>query len=73
MEFVDWCPWDDSGKRPTQALQTAVQVLHKAGFVHGDLRSVNILVVGHSVRIVDFEWAGIADCAEYPFVMITLT
>lgn len=33
--------------------------------MHGDLRSNNILVVSGTVRIIDFEWAGIADEAAF--------
>ncbi len=69
MEFADGCRWDESVSKPAKALQDAVQVLHKAGFVHGDLRSNNILVVQGGVHNVDFEWAGIADQAKYPFFM----
>ena len=69
MEFADGCPWDESVSKLAEALQAAVQVLHEAGFVHGDLRSNNILVVQNGVHIVDFEWAGIADQATYPFFM----
>lgn len=70
MKFVvSGCPWDESVSKPAEALQAAVQVLHEAGFVHGDLRSNNILVVQDSIHIVDFEWAGIADQARYPIFM----
>ena len=43
MEFAGGCPWDESVSKPGQ--QGAVQVLHEAGFVHGDLRSNNTVVV----------------------------
>ena len=69
MEFADGCQWDESVSKPMKALQDAVQLLHHAGFVHGDLCSNNILVVQGGVHIVDFEWAGIADQAKYPFFM----
>ncbi len=69
MQFADGCQWDESASKPAKALQDAVQVLHEAGFVHGDLRSNTILVVQHGVHIVDFEWAGIANQATYPFFM----
>lgn len=68
MRFVvDGCPWDESVSKTAEALQAAVQVLHQAGFVHGDLRSNNIVQDG--IHTVDFEWAGIADQATYPFFM----
>ncbi|KAL0023718.1 hypothetical protein WJX79_006925 [Trebouxia sp. C0005] len=50
-------------------LQAAVQALHEAGFVHGDLRSNNILVVSGTECIIELEWADIADQAVYPVFM----
>ena len=69
MEFVDGCRWDESVSKPAKALQDAVRVLHEADFVHGHLRSSNILVVQDGVHIVDIEWAGIANQATYPSFM----
>ena len=65
MQFADGCQWDDFVSKPAKALQVAVQVLHEAGFVHGDLRSKHILDVQGVVYIVDFEWAGIVNQAKY--------
>jgi len=69
MEYVDGCLWDDAAEKPLAALQDAVQLLHKAGFVHGDLRSNNIMVVSSCVRLIDFVWAGVAEQVVYPFFM----
>ena len=44
----------------------AMEALHSNRFVHGDLRLQNVLVVGDSVRIVDFDWAGLEGTARYP-------
>ena len=44
-----------------ESLMTAVQLMHSKGYVHGDLRPQNILVVDNRVCILDFDWAG-----EYP-------
>ena len=39
-------------------LQRVINVLHKNGLVHGDLRPCNILVNGEGdVKIVDFDWS----------------
>ncbi len=51
MEYVDGCLWDDAAEKPLAALQDAVQLLHKAGFVHRDFRSNNIMVVSSGVRL----------------------
>lgn len=47
----------------------AMQRMHEAGFVHGDLRYNNILVdevAENSVRIVDWDWAGRQGEVKYP-------
>lgn len=68
-EYVDGCLWDDATEKPLAALQHAVQLLHGDGFVHSDLRPNNILVTSDGVRIIDFEWAGVAEQTVYPFFM----
>ena len=69
MEYVTGCLWDEATHKPFTELQAAVHLLHEAGFVHGDLRSNNILVVSGTVRLIDFEWAGVANEVAYPFFM----
>ncbi len=45
-----------------QSLNKAMCLMHKEGYVHGDLRPQNILVVeDKTVRVIDFDCAG-----EYP-------
>ena len=39
-------------------VRAAVDLLHSAGWVHGDLRDANILVKSDQVYLIDFEWAG---------------
>ena len=40
-------------------LRRAVETMHGEGFVHGDLRSPNVLVgPGGKVKIIDYDWAG---------------
>ncbi|KAK9823822.1 hypothetical protein WJX72_005747 [[Myrmecia] bisecta] len=69
-EFLeDACMWDDAMQKPHEQLHRAVNVLHSAGFVHGDLRGCNVLVAGGQVYVVDLEWAGIMGEAKYPFFM----
>lgn len=52
-----------------QALSRAVTLLHDNGFVHGDLRSPNILVGAAGVTVLDFDWAGREGNAFYPCVL----
>jgi hypothetical protein len=54
-------------RRVTQDLQRAVQILHDADFVHGDLREPNILVQkGGNVQIIDYDWCGKEGEVYYP-------
>ena len=39
-------------------LENAVKEMHSQDYVHGDLRTPNILVKDNKVFIVDFDWAG---------------
>ncbi|KAI0082815.1 hypothetical protein K474DRAFT_1585190 [Panus rudis PR-1116 ss-1] len=50
--------------------------LHNGGFVHGDIRDVNVLVrkegapgEGPAILVVDWDWAGTMGKAVYPFSM----
>ena len=50
-------------------VKEAVDVLHGAGFVHGDIRRPNVMVrVGDelNVMLIDFDWAQEAGQARYP-------
>ncbi|KAI6114626.1 hypothetical protein EDD16DRAFT_1114208 [Pisolithus croceorrhizus] len=50
-------------------IRTKLVEFHKAGFVHGDIRDINIMVSksdNTQFRIIDFDWAGIAGEAKYP-------
>ena len=49
-----------------KALKDAVERMHDAGFVHGNLRSKNILVDGDEICILGFDWAGVEGEARYP-------
>ena len=55
-----------------QKVQEAVDTLHAAGFVHGDIRRPNIMVREDdesSVMLIDFDWAGEAGQARYPVTL----
>jgi len=47
-----------------------VTKMHSKGFVHGDMRLPNILIKEsgseHSLKIIDFDWAGMLGEAKYP-------
>jgi hypothetical protein len=50
----------------TEELQDLVQSFHDAGFVHGDLREPNILCDGEKLKLIDFDFGGVAGEACYP-------
>jgi len=86
MEYLDPSVWQTlyqlskSKKKPGKptvsqlrgALQEIITVLDEKSYVHGDLRSNNIMirtdVMDKSVelKVVDFDWAGIAGQVRYP-------
>jgi hypothetical protein len=63
----------DQQEKIQQKVEKTIQVLHDAGFVHGDVRSTNILIDLESldsddvrIHFVDFDWAGRIGEAKYP-------
>jgi hypothetical protein len=53
-----------------EKIKKSIEEMHRAGFVHGDLRKPNILYqeTGESINVVlvDFDWAGEAGKVSYP-------
>ena len=49
-----------------EQLRTAVDALHKGGYVHGDLRGPNLLIAEDGLKLVDFDWCGKQGEARYP-------
>lgn len=47
-----------------------LEVVHNAGFCHGDFRENNILVSQNgTVNVIDFDWAGKSTSTFYPCFM----
>jgi len=46
--------------------EKAIQKLHDAQLVFGDLRAVNVMISGDKVFLIDFDWAGKVNEARYP-------
>ncbi|KAF9644586.1 hypothetical protein BDM02DRAFT_3102661 [Thelephora ganbajun] len=56
-------------KRPIDAREKtreAIEELHSAGFVFGDLREPNVMFSGGKALLIDFDWAGKVGEARYP-------
>lgn len=50
-------------------LSQALNQLHAANLVHGDLRSSNVMVSGSEVYVIDFDWSGEHEKHCYPYFM----
>ena len=61
----------DPTESMTKRLREAVGLLHSNNFVHGDLRSNNVLVSndGNNLYLIDFDWCGKEDEDVYPYFM----
>lgn len=65
---------DVSNRKLEEKVQQAVMVMHTHGFVHGDLRDVNIMACiqcpdaqnTQSILILDLDWAGQEGSTNYP-------
>jgi serine/threonine protein kinase len=54
------------GKIICEDVKMALQLLHNAGLVFGDLRSPNIMIVKDRANLIDYEWCGKDGEARYP-------
>ncbi|KAF9024255.1 hypothetical protein BDZ89DRAFT_989333 [Hymenopellis radicata] len=62
-----------------EQIRTLADTFHKAGFVHGDLRTANILAPPGwdstptlpKLRVVDYDWGGVCGTARYPTPQLT--
>ncbi len=64
------------GRDMAGRVRDALRQLHEAGFVHGDVRDLNVMVRRASApttlpefQLVDFDWAGAVNEATYPHSM----
>ncbi|KAF5329833.1 hypothetical protein D9758_018346 [Tetrapyrgos nigripes] len=47
-------------------IKAAINQLHEAGFVFGDLRLPNVIFVGDGTKLIDFDWSGKEGDVCYP-------
>jgi len=84
MEYLDPCAWqtlheflkyDATAVNRTQvreAVDSIIEKLESKNYVHGDLRSNNIMIQSDMIeksvdlRVIDFDWAGEAGQVRYP-------
>ena len=63
---------DDRAKVVARSeIRRALDLLHNAGLVFGDLRSPNIMVkiTTGEVKLIDFNWAGVEGQVTYPYLI----
>jgi serine/threonine protein kinase len=73
MDFIDY-EFHELADSPVKAsyedeVREKVARLHQAGFVHGDIRTTNIMVKksgSPGFLLVDFDWAGVIGEVRYP-------
>ena len=64
----------ESISKVVERITTEIKALHSLNYVHGDLRSNNI-IIGEQITnelqfwIIDFDWAGIVYHTHYPLFM----
>jgi hypothetical protein len=49
-----------------EQLRAAVETLHDANYVHGDIRGPSVLITAGGLELVDFDWCGEEGKARYP-------
>ena len=55
-------------------VRRALDPLHNAGLVFGDVRSPNVKVniTTGKVKLIDFDWAGVEGQVRYPYLTVCL-
>ena len=74
MEHIEGNTVDKTSVLPKdvrEKTKKAIQKLHDAQLVFGDLRAVNVMVSGDKVFLIDFDWAGKVNEARYPLNLST--
>jgi len=71
MEYLDGyprlCDLDSQMKKKVKmSVMETVQIMHSGNYVHGDLRSVNIMISEGDVKLLDFDWSGKEGMIRYP-------
>ena len=80
MEYLDpksyrvLGPLDRSNAGLVEGIQAVVKILHDGGFVHGDIRHVNMMTPCRwtssekvqNLSLIDFDWAGLEGSVQYP-------
>lgn len=68
MDYVEGSEADNVLTDPAhiQSLRGAITTLHDHGFVFGDLRPANVLIVDDRAVLIDLDWCGQSGEVKYP-------
>jgi serine/threonine protein kinase len=70
MEYIDGETLDKVKRIPRTSrdqIRRALDLLHKSGYVFGDLRQPNVMITkNQEIKLIDFDWAGEHMKARYP-------
>jgi serine/threonine protein kinase len=73
MEYIDGETLDKAKRIPPMSrdcIRHALDLLHKSGYVFGDLRPPNVMVTkNQEIKLIDFDWAGLHMKAQYPILI----
>jgi serine/threonine protein kinase len=75
MEYLDGVTYASALKTKTlttevkSELRRALRLLHDNGLVFGDLRPPNVMITKKTVKLIDFDWAGVAEQVRYPHLL----
>jgi hypothetical protein len=73
MEYIDGDTLDKAKRIPRKSrdeIRRALDLLHKSGYVFGDLRQPNVMITkNQETKLIDFDWAGKHDTDRYPLLI----
>jgi serine/threonine protein kinase len=73
MEYIDGQTLNKVKRIPPtlmDQIRHALEILHAAGYVFGDLRQPNVMITkAQSVKLIDFDWAGKHMESRYPILI----
>src|SRR5262249_6448860 len=73
-EYIEFFKLDKSVRTPVllEEITAKLTHLHRAGYVHGDIRDTNIMVKrdGKGFMLLDFDWSGRDGTVRYPMNVV---
>ena len=67
MDYVEPALGQESTPAHVEMLREAAKRLHDNGYVHGDIRGPNVILVDEkNLKVIDFDWSGREGSVRYP-------